>query len=171
MDTTKKATAELELKDISSRFGLAGEIDWRDRRKRVAIMVSKSDHCLWEILLRQKAHELDCDIPLVISNHPDLEPVANTFGIPYQVLPVTPETKSQQEQQELSLLRENEIDVIVLARYMQVLSDDFLRAYEHKIINIHHSFLPAFRGGKAYHQAHARGVKLIGATVRLCLRF
>jgi formyltetrahydrofolate deformylase len=127
-------------------------------------MASRYSHCLWELLLRHGANELDCDIPLVMSNHPDLQPVADTFGIPYELFSITPETKPQQEGRELDLFRKCDIDTVVLARYMQVLSDDFLRAYPNNIINIHHSFLPAFTGGRPYHQASDRGVKLIGAT-------
>jgi formyltetrahydrofolate deformylase len=127
-------------------------------------MASRYSHCLWELLLRHGANELDCDIPLVVSNHPDLQPVADTFGIPYELFSITPETKPQQEGRELDLFRKCDIDTVVLARYMQVLSDDFLRAYPNNIINIHHSFLPAFTGGRPYHQASERGVKLIGAT-------
>lgn len=137
--------------------------NWRDRRKRVGIMVSKYDHCLWELLLRHSAHELEMDIAMVISNHETLRPVAETFGIPYHVTgPVTPETKAEQEAKQLDLLQN--VDVVVLARYMQVLSPTFLRRFPHSIINIHHSFLPAFVGGSPYHQAYDRGVKLIGAT-------
>lgn len=156
--------AHEQMKSISNKFGLEARLNWRDSRKRAAVMVSKSNHCLWELLLRHGANELDCDIPVVLSNHPDLQPVAETFGIPFKVFPITADSKLQQEQKELELLQEYNIDTVVLARYMQVLSDDFLNSYPDNIINIHHSFLPAFTGGRAYHQANARGVKLIGAT-------
>lgn len=133
----------------------------------MAIFVSKYDHCLWELLLRYRAGELSsCDIPLIISNHEDLRPVAETFNIPYHVFSVTKETKLHQEQQQMELLQEHSIDLLVLARYMQVLSPSFCEnsRFHNKIINIHHSFLPAFMGSAPYHRAHERGVKLIGAT-------
>jgi formyltetrahydrofolate deformylase len=154
------------LRDINQKFGVVTELDWRQTPKRVAILVSRHSHCLWELLLRYQADELQqCEIPLVISNHDDCRRIAeDMFSIPFVVFPITQETKTEQEQKELELLKQHEIDVIVLARYMQVLSDDFLNEYPGRIINIHHSFLPAFSGGKAYHQAHERGVKLIGAT-------
>lgn len=162
---TDKVRAQEDMNNLSDSLGLDARLNWRDKRKRVAVMVSRFDHCLWELLLRHAANELDCDIPLVLSNHSDLKSVADTFGIPYKVFPISSDTKLQQEQKELDLLREHEVDTIVLARYMQVLSDDFLNAYHpHNIINIHHSFLPAFIGERAYHQANKRGVKLIGAT-------
>lgn len=161
--TSREQTLQ-EFDAICTRFGIRGDIDWRDEPKRVAVMVSKFDHCLWELLLRHKANELDCTIPLVISNHAHLQHVAETFGIPYHIIPITPESKYRQEQKQLQLLQEHQIDTVVLARYMQVLSNDFLKEYPDRVINIHHSFLPAFSGGRAYHQAHSRGVKLIGAT-------
>mmetsp|Transcript_13968 Transcript_13968/g.28525 ORF Transcript_13968/g.28525 Transcript_13968/m.28525 type:complete len:197 (-) Transcript_13968:279-869(-) len=130
----------------------------------MAIFVSKYDHCLWELLLRHRAGELPCNIEHIISNHDDLRPVADTFGVPYSVFPVTKETKSDQEQKQVQLLTEKNIDLVVLARYMQVLSPHFCNSYPNRIINIHHSFLPAFMGASPYHRAHERGVKLIGAT-------
>jgi formyltetrahydrofolate deformylase len=158
-----------ELEAIADKFGVTCELDWMQRPKRVAIMVSKSDHCLWELLLRHQANELmRCDIPIVISNHSVCQSIAeDTFGIPFAVFPMDSVNKAEQERKQLELLREYEIDVIVLARYMQVLSENFLSEYADRIINIHHSFLPAFSGGRAYHQAHERGVKLIGATVSI----
>lgn len=161
---TDTGLAQDQMDELSQQLGVEARLNWRERRKRVAVMVSKYNHVLWELLLRHGADELDCDIPLVLSNHPDLKPVADTFGIPYKVFPITAETKLEQEQKELELFEEYKIDTIVLARYMQVLSDGFLNTYSNNIINIHHSFLPAFSGGKAYHQANERGVKLIGAT-------
>lgn len=162
--TTDTNLAQEQVRELSLELGVEAQLNWRNRRKRVAVMVSKSSHCLWELLLRHGANELECDIPIVLSNHSDLQPVADTFGIPYKVFPITAETKQQQEEKELKLLKEYKIDTIVLARYMQVLSNTFLKSYPDNIINIHHSFLPAFSGGKAYHQANKRGVKLIGAT-------
>jgi formyltetrahydrofolate deformylase len=125
-------------------------------------MVSKHDHCLWELLLRHSAHELDANIEVVVSNHEDLRPVAETFQIPFYVVPVTPEHKLEQEAKQLELLKD--VDLVVLARYMQVLSGNFLNHFQNRVINIHHSFLPAFKGGSPHKQAYDRGVKLIGAT-------
>jgi formyltetrahydrofolate deformylase len=143
---------------------MSWRLAWAGRRKRVAIFVSKVDHCLYDLLLRHRAGELDGEIPLIVSNHPDLEPVARQFGIDYHLFPIAKDTKAQQEQREIALLREQEIDLVVMARYMQILSEQFTEAFHQRVINIHHSFLPAFIGGRPYHQAHARGVKLIGAT-------
>ena len=137
---------------------------WGDTRSKIAIFVSKNDHCLWELLLRHRAGEIQCDIPVIISNHDDLRPVAETFNIPYHVFPVTEETKHDQERKQMDLLREHNVDLLVLARYMQVLTPTFCDAFCNRIINIHHSFLPAFMGKMPYHRAHERGVKLIGAT-------
>lgn len=129
-------------------------------------MVSKYDHCLWELLLRHQAGELDCDMCVVISNHPDLQSIAqDTFHIPYYTIPKTKDDKSKQEEIEMDLLlHKYKVDVVVMARYMQILSPKFIQTFENKIINIHHSFLPAFIGKKPYHGAHERGVKLVGAT-------
>ncbi|GAB7005406.1 formyltetrahydrofolate deformylase [Nocardioides sp. AN3] len=134
------------------------------RHRRVLVMVSKFDHCLVDLLYRRGTGELPIDIPVIVSNHPDLEPLAEQAGIPFVHIPVTKETKADAEQRLLDLVREYEVDLIVLARYMQVLSDDLCRNLSGRVINIHHSFLPGFKGAKPYHQAHARGVKLIGAT-------
>jgi formyltetrahydrofolate deformylase len=133
-------------------------------RRRVLVMVSKYDHCLVDLLYRYDNGELPVEIPLVVSNHEDCRPLAERHGIPFVVLPVTPETKAAQEARLLALVEEHAIDVVVLARYMQVLSDDLCSRLPGRIINIHHSFLPGFKGARPYHQAHARGVKLIGAT-------
>ena len=134
-------------------------------RPKVAIFVSRYDHCLVDLLYRQRSGELACEIPLIISNHADVQRWADFYRVPLQVIPVTKENKAEAERQQLELLRPHGIDLIVLARYMQVLSPDFIRHYPpHHIINIHHSFLPAFVGGKPHHQAFERGVKLIGAT-------
>jgi formyltetrahydrofolate deformylase len=162
---------QFELEDFSEKFSPIAnkfEMQWRvalcSYRPRVAIFVSKYDHCLVDLLYRQRGGELACDIPLMISNHPDARRHADFYHIPFHVIPVTRENKAEAERRELELLREQKIDLIVLARYMQVLSTDFNRHYPHQIINIHHSFLPAFIGGKPHHQAYERGVKLIGAT-------
>ena len=130
----------------------------------MAIFVSKYDHCLNDLLYRQQSGELACDIPLIVSNHADCQRLADFYKIPFFEIPVTKDNKPQAEAEQLRLLRDNKIDLIVLARYMQVLSSDFIRQYPNRIINIHHSFLPAFVGAKPYHQAFERGVKLIGAT-------
>jgi formyltetrahydrofolate deformylase len=127
-------------------------------------MVSKYDHALWELLLRHKAAELPCEIPLIISNHEDLRPVADHFNIRFEVFTVNKENKREQEEKELALMKSLNVELVVLARYMQIISDDFCNAYNHAVINIHHSFLPAFIGARPYHRAHARGVKLVGAT-------
>lgn len=133
----------------------------------MAIFVSKMSHCIYDLLARYRAgewKEWNVEIPVIVSNHPDLKYVADQFGIPFEVIPVTRENKPQAEAQQFALLEHYNIDFVVLARYMQVLSDDFTRRYPNRVINIHHSFLPAFIGSKPYHAAHQRGVKLIGAT-------
>jgi len=162
---------EFDLKDFPKWFAAIAEqfsIRWRittsSYRPRVAIFVSKYDHCLVDLLYRQRIGELACEIPLIISNHPDAKRHADFYGIPYHVVPVTKENKPEAERQEMEFLRKNNIDLIVLARYMQVLSTDFIRHYPQQIINIHHSFLPAFVGAKPHLQAYDRGVKLTGAT-------
>jgi formyltetrahydrofolate deformylase len=161
----------LDLKEFPAKFAPIAEafsIEWRialsSYRPRVAIFVSKHDHCLVDLLYRQRSGELACEIVMIVSNHPDAERHAEFYGIPYFVIPVTKESKPGAERQELDLLRKNKIDLIVLARYMQVLSGDFIAHFPQQIINIHHSFLPAFVGGKPHVQAYERGVKLIGAT-------
>jgi len=133
-------------------------------RPRVALFVSTADHCFHDLVLRWHAGDFSCEIVAVVSNHRDLAPVARRYGLPFHCLPVTAATKPAAEARQLKLLRKLRVDLVVLARYMQVLSADFLHAFGRPVINIHHSFLPAFAGGKPYHQAHARGVKLIGAT-------
>jgi formyltetrahydrofolate deformylase len=134
------------------------------QRRRVLIMVSKYDHCLVDLLYRYESGELPVDIPLIVSNHEDCRPIAERHGIAFVYLPVTRETKSEQEVQLLDLVARHDIDLVVLARYMQVLSDRACAELAGRAINIHHSFLPGFKGARPYHQAHARGVKLIGAT-------
>ena len=135
-----------------------------DVKPRMAIFVSKMSHCLFDMLARYTAGEWNVEIPLIISNHPDLQHVAERFGIPFHLFPITKETKEEQEHKELELLAKHNITFIVLARYMQVISEQMINAYPNKIINIHHSFLPAFVGAKPYHAAFERGVKIIGAT-------
>jgi formyltetrahydrofolate deformylase len=162
---------DLPLAQVAQQFTPIAEkfdMDWRlaqpGERKKMAIMVSKYDHCLVDLLYRHKIGELGCDIPLIIANHPDTQPIADFYRIPFFVIPVSKENKREAEQQQIALLREHNIDFTVLARYMQVLSNEFVAAFPHCIINIHHSFLPAFVGARPYHQAFQRGVKLIGAT-------
>ncbi len=135
-----------------------------ERRRRVLVMVSRFDHCLVDLLYRWDNGELPVDIPLVVSNHKDTRPLVERHGIPFVYLPITRDTKAQAEQRLFDLVAEHEVDLVVLARYMQVLSDDATRRLSGKVINIHHSFLPGFKGAKPYHQAYERGVKLIGAT-------
>jgi formyltetrahydrofolate deformylase len=161
-ESPDKQACQEELLEMSKSLDVKSHLNWRDRRKKIGIMVSKSDHCLWELLLRHSAQELDMDIEVVISNHEKLRSVADTFQIPYHVTPITAETKAEQEAKQLELLKN--VDVVVAARYMQVLSENFLNHFPNQVINIHHSFLPAFMGGSPYHQAWERGVKLIGAT-------
>lgn len=162
---------DIDLADFSRHFTPIAqkfEMKWRlaqsNCRPKMIVMVSKYDHCLVDLLYRHKSGELRCDIPLIISNHADNQPIATFYGIPYITVPVQKDNKRQAEEQILELLRQHNPDFMVLARYMQVLSNEFVNLYPQRIINIHHSFLPAFVGAKPYHQAFARGVKLIGAT-------
>ena len=149
-------------------YGQKYEMDFRlyfsDVKPRMAIFVSKLSHCLFDMLARYTAGEWNVEIPLIISNHHDLQHVAERFGIPFYLFPITKETKEEQERKEMELLAKHKITFIVLARYMQVISEQMINAYPNKIINIHHSFLPAFGGAKPYHAAFQRGVKIIGAT-------
>jgi formyltetrahydrofolate deformylase len=154
----------LGLEVLARGFGLDWELNFDDHRDRVAIFCSKQPHCLYDLLLRQRLGELAGDIVLVVSNHPDARPAAEYFGLPFVVVPVTAETKEQSESRQQELLKEYGISLIVLARYMQILSPAFVERWSGRVINIHHSFLPAFAGARPYHQAQARGVKLIGAT-------
>jgi formyltetrahydrofolate deformylase len=150
---------------IADRFGMQWRVALSSHRPKITIFVSRYDHCLVDLLYRQRSGELACEIPLIVSNHADVQGWADFYRIPLHVIPVTKENKSAAERQQLDLLQPHGIDLIVLARYMQVLSSDFIRQYPpHRIINIHHSFLPAFVGGKPHQQAFDRGVKLIGAT-------
>jgi formyltetrahydrofolate deformylase len=153
---------------LAERLGGEGQVHFSDATPRVAIFVSKQDHCLVDLLWRTRSGELPMAVPLVISNHPDLEPVARDFGATYVHLPVSATTKAEVEQEQLRLLAEHNIELVVLAKYMQVLSPGFLERYcssgSQQVINIHHSFLPAFKGAQPYHRAWERGVKLIGAT-------
>jgi formyltetrahydrofolate deformylase len=149
---------------VASRFAMQWQLHFSSDTPRMALFVSKLPHCFYDILSRYEAGEWQLDIPLIISNHNDMASVAERFAIDYFYLPVDKENKKQQEAKQLELLANYNIDFIVLARYMQILSASFIEHYPQRIINIHHSFLPAFPGGRPYHSAHARGVKIIGAT-------
>jgi formyltetrahydrofolate deformylase len=152
------------FKPLAERFRMKWDIRFSDEIPRVAIFVSRHVHCFHDLLLRHLMGEFRGDFPLVISNHPDLQPLAEQFGLSFRYYPITPENKAEQEAREMEELERQRIDLIILARYMQVLSPAFVKRYKNRIINIHHSFLPAFAGGKPYQQAYERGVKIIGAT-------
>ncbi|QIA07837.1 formyltetrahydrofolate deformylase [Draconibacterium halophilum] len=149
---------------IGSPLKMNWKVYFSNAVPRMALFVSKMPHCLFDILARYTAGEWDVEIPMIISNHETLRPVAERFDIDFHYFPITKENKTEQEAAELKLMKENNIDFVVLARYMQILSEDFVNNYPNKVINIHHSFLPAFAGAKPYHAAHERGVKIIGAT-------
>jgi formyltetrahydrofolate deformylase len=168
-DLEKFSIPQEEISDrfdtlIAKKYGATFSIYFTAQRPRMAIFVSKMPHCLYDILARYSAGEWNVEVPLIISNHADMENVARQFGVPYHVLPVTAANKAEQEKKELQLLKENNVNFVVLARYMQVLSDNFIKQFPNEIINIHHSFLPAFAGAKPYHASFERGVKIIGAT-------
>ena len=148
----------------AQKYHMDFQLYFSDQKPRMAIFVSKMSHCLYDLLARYTAGEWDVEIPLIISNHPDMEIVAKRFDIPYYVFPITKDNKAEQEQKEMELLKTHKVNFIVLARYMQVISENMIRCYPQRIINIHHSFLPAFVGAKPYHAAFERGVKIIGAT-------
>jgi formyltetrahydrofolate deformylase len=149
---------------IAAKFNMTWNIYFSDQRPRMAIFVSKLSHCLYDILSRFHSGEWDVDIPLIISNHRDLEPVSRQFGIDFHLVEIDGHNREEAERRQLDLLEKQGITFVVLARYMQVVSEDFINHYPNKIINIHHSFLPAFPGAKPYHSAYQRGVKIIGAT-------
>jgi formyltetrahydrofolate deformylase len=149
---------------IADQFQMRWRLELSALRPKVAIFVSHYDHCIVDLLYRQQSGELACDIPLIISNHDTAERIAQFYQIPFHQLPITKDNKAEVEEQQLQLLRDNAVDLIVLARYMQILSPAFVAQYPQRIINVHHSFLPAFMGAKPYHRAFERGVKLIGAT-------
>ena len=152
------------FRGIAETFRMQWELRYSDEAPSMAVFVSKESHCLYDVLSRVQAGEWTAKVPVIISNHSDLEPVAQKFGVDFKVFPVTQETKAEVERRELELLKQRKVDFIVMARYMQILSPDFVARYPNQIINIHHSFLPAFPGAKPYHSAYARGVKIIGAT-------
>jgi formyltetrahydrofolate deformylase len=161
---TSRETLEREFDDFARALQIRWNVHYSDILQRMAILVTKASHCLFDLLIRRKEGEIQCEIPLIISNHPDLQYVAEDFQVPYQWLPVTNETRMQQEASIRRLLGQNGISVVVLARYMQVLSQGFVEDYSGRIINIHHAFLPAFQGANPYTRAYERGVKMIGAT-------
>ncbi|WGL52844.1 formyltetrahydrofolate deformylase [Nocardioides sp. BP30] len=165
-DSPLESVAEIEAHLLATLAPFEPTLTVRPEslHRRMLVMVSRFDHCLVDLLYRHETGELPVDIPLVVSNHPDLQPLVEHHGIRFVHLPVTRETKADAEAALLALVAEYDVDFVVLARYMQVLSDDLCRALEGRVINIHHSFLPGFKGAKPYHQAYERGVKLIGAT-------
>ncbi|MEX2225336.1 MAG: formyltetrahydrofolate deformylase [Dehalococcoidia bacterium] len=155
---------------IAVRFGMEWTLRFSDYVPRLAILVSKLPHCLYDVLARWRLGEFEAEIPLVISNHEDARPIVEGFALRYEVLSVTPEAKREQEHRIAALIDAERVDLVILARYMQILSDEFVSRYPNRIINIHHSFLPAFAGARPYHQAHERGVKIIGATAHYATR-
>ncbi len=155
---------EADFAEIARELEMVYEFTYSTTRKRMAIMVSKYDHCLHDLFFRHQYGELGADIPLVVSNHPDLREISERFDAEFQHIPVSKETKAESEIRTLSLFDDYDIDFVVLARYMQILTPRFLKAYPNRIINIHHGFLPAFKGARPYHQAYEKGVKIIGAT-------
>ena len=160
----KENINEVFKSTLGKKFNINHQLYFNDPMPKMALFVSKMSHCLFDILGRHQAGELKVEIPLIISNHTDLEATVKAFGIPFYHIPITKENKAEQETKQLKLLKENGVNFIVLARYMQIISPSFIQEYPHKIINIHHSFLPAFVGAKPYHGAYQRGVKIIGAT-------
>ncbi len=150
--------------DLAEIFDMKWRIYSSEKKPKMALFISKYDHCLYDLLGRYNSGELNLEIPFIISNHTDLKPIADNFNIPFYHIPVSKDTKQEAEDKQLQLLQEHNIDFIVLARYMQIVSGALINKYPNKIINIHHSFLPAFVGAKPYHSAYKRGVKIIGAT-------
>lgn len=151
-------------REVAIPYQMSYEIHHSEKKVKMAVFVSKYNHCLYEILARHQAGEWEVEIPFIVSNHLDLEPVAKQFNIPFYHIPVSKDSKAEAEVKQLDLLKKHQVDFIVLARYMQIVSTEMIAAYPHKIINIHHSFLPAFAGARPYHAAYDRGVKIIGAT-------
>jgi formyltetrahydrofolate deformylase len=162
--TTDRVALEAGIREVAGRFAMTWRLAWGHQRKRIAIFVSRYDHCLYDLLLRHKAGELDCDVAMVISNHGDLAAAAAQFAVPFHHLAIDGGDRTAQEAAAQDLLEAASVDTIVLARYMQILSADFVARWPSRIINIHHSFLPAFVGADPYRRAYQRGVKLIGAT-------
>lgn len=163
MDISLSALS-VQLRPVMETLGMSFELLSDEMVPRIAVLVSKLDHCLADLLFRSRAGEIRGELALVVSNHETLRPLVQKFDVPFVFRPVSPQTREAQEAQLIALLEAERIDLVILARYMQILGPSMLRAYQSRIINIHHSFLPAFRGPRPYHQAAARGVKLIGAT-------
>ncbi|MEQ8338268.1 MAG: formyltetrahydrofolate deformylase [Cyclobacteriaceae bacterium] len=163
-DIPKDEIKQVFTEEIANRFEMEWELYFTDKRPKMALFVSGSSHCMYDILARQYSGEWKIDIPLIISNHEKHKGLADRYEIPYHYFNINKGNKPDVEQAQIELLKSHDIDFIVLARYMQILSRDFIKTFPHKIINIHHSFLPAFAGAKPYHRAHERGVKIIGAT-------
>ncbi len=159
-----RSRIEEAFRPIADRFSMSYSLHFREPPQRVAIFVSRQGHCLYDLLQRFRSGELRGEVSLVISNHPDLKPTADFFGVPFHHIPKSRDTRALAEEKELALLEKHRVDLIVLARYMQILSGEFVARYRNRIINIHHSFLPAFPGAKPYHRAYERGVKIVGAT-------
>jgi formyltetrahydrofolate deformylase len=161
---TDRQSLERGIGEVAERLSMKWRLSYESRPRRIAIFVSRYDHCLVDLLWRHRAGELPCEIALVVSNHPNCGDLTRQNGLRFEHVPITSENKAEQEEREAALLEAERIDLVVLARYMQVLTDRFIERFPQRIINIHHSFLPAFQGGRPYHQAAERGVKLIGAT-------
>jgi len=155
---------EEAIAPLAEKFSMTWSLYFTEVVPRVALFITRDNHCVYDLLSRHESGELRMEVPLIVSNREDLQPVADRFSIPFHFLPITKETKAEQEKKEIQLLRDHEIDVVVLARYMQILSPLMTEAFPNRIINIHHSFLPAFPGARPYHSAHKRGVTLVGAT-------
>lgn len=169
--THASPSAEMDaFREFAGVLGMHAQVASSHHRARIALFVSKADHCFHDLVLRWKAREFPCEIVCVVSNHTDLAEAARGYGLEFHHIPVTADTKAAAEARQLELLRAHKVELVILARYMQVLSSEFLSTCGFPVINIHHSFLPAFAGGKPYHQAHKRGVKLIGATAHYATR-
>lgn len=168
LDITDMQCTRKELENDFGAFASRYELDWNvsylDHVQRMAILVSKTSHCLYDLLVHVQDGDLDCEVPLIVSNHTDLENVANQFRIPFYCCPIVNKDKVAQERNVIELCEKHDVDLVVMARYMQILTPEFINRYPRKIINIHHAFLPAFQGGNPYERAWARGVKMIGAT-------
>ncbi|WP_176014929.1 formyltetrahydrofolate deformylase [Victivallis sp. Marseille-Q1083] len=160
--TRKRLEADFAV--LAAELALSYEVHYTEPIRRMAILVSKTSHCLYDLLVHTREGDLPCEIPLIVSNHPELEYVADQFRVPFYCLPVEPGRKAEQEKRLIDMLDHHRIDLVVMARYMQILSDDFIAHYPGQIINIHHAFLPAFQGANPYQRAWERGVKMIGAT-------
>ncbi len=162
--TTDKVALEHGIKEVGERFQMDWRLAYGHHKRKIAIFASKQEHCLYDLLIRYRAGELACEVAMVISNHPDAEPIARHFDVPFHHIPVTAASKAEAEEKACELIAAANVDLIVLARYMQILSAELVAKFPSRIINIHHSFLPAFVGANPYRQAYVKGVKLIGAT-------